>query len=276
MPASTASLLSRIHAVPTMPKVVQGLIATFNAPEVDVAKIARLVNTDPLITAKVLRLANSAYYRRSRSVASISDAVVFLGLDALRMLVIGAGLAGSMPVPQSLGRNLYWRYCLHTAVAAKFFAMHCGEDPETAFTAGLLHAIGEPLMVSNLSVELEGVNARTPFYDHDRARHERDAIGFAFSDLGGDLAESWCFPAAVVRAIRCAPEPLEHEEFSRLGACVYLGAHFAASHERKESVEQAASTLDARVVELAGIDLARAFDMPSVSVLAEGLEELVA
>ncbi len=275
MLANSASLLSRIHSVPTMPKVVQALIATFDAPEVDVPRIARLVNTDPLITAKVLRLANSSYYHRARAVATINDAVVFLGLDALRMLVIGAGFAGAVPVPQSLGRQLYWRFCLHTAVAAKFFAGHCKEDPETAFTAGLLHAIGEPLMLSAMGSELKEVDAQVSFYHPDRARHERAALGFAFSDLGGDLAESWCFPAAVVNAIRTAPAPLDPAEFSRLGACVYLGAHFAAAHERRESVEQAASTLDARVLEAAGIDLARAFEMPPVRALAEGLEELV-
>lgn len=276
MLATTASLLSRIHSIPTMPKVVQGLIATFDAAEINVPHIARLVNTDPVIAAKVLRLANSSYYHRARSVSSINDAVVFLGLDALRMLVIGAGFAGAVKVPQSLGRNLYWRFCLHTAVASQFFARQCNEDSETAFTAGLMHAIGEPLMVTSMESEMRGVDEQALFYDHERARCERAAIGFAFSDLGGDLAESWCFPAAVVAAIRTAPEPLEAETFSRLGACVYLGAHFAASHERNESVERAASTLDSRVLDRAGIDLAKTFEMPTVKELAQGLEELVA
>jgi len=275
MSATTASLLSRIHSVPTVPKVVQELIATFEAPTVDVPKVVKLVNTDPVIAAKVLRLANSAYYRRSRSVANIGDAVIFLGLDALRMLVIGAGFAGAVQVPQSLGRALYWRYCLHTAVAAKFFAQQCREDAETAFTAGLLHAIGEPLLVQAMEAELRAVDGEARFYDHERARCERAAVGFAFSDLGGDLAESWCLPAAIVQAIRTAPEPLSQEDFSPLGACVYLGAHFAAAHERGEDVHTAASTLDVRVLDRVGIDLAKAFDMPPVLALAEGLEELV-
>lgn len=274
--ANTASLLSRVHAVPTLPKVVQALIATFNAPEVDVRRIAKLVNTDPMIAAKVLRLANSAYYHRSRSIANINDAVVYLGLDALRMLVVGAGFAGAMPVPASLGRNLFWRYCLHTAVAAKFFAAHCAQDTETAFTAGLLHAIGEPLLAGSMQESLAPVDAQVRFYDHERACCEREALGFAFSDLGADLADSWCFPAAVIQAIRTAPEPLAPDDFSRLGGCVYLGAHFAAAHERGESVEQAASTLDSRVLEKLGIGLATAFEIPPVRQLAEGLEELVA
>ena len=273
---TTASLLSRVHTVPTLPKVVQALIATFDAPEVDVPRIARLVNTDPMITAKVLRLANTAYYHRSRSIANINDAVVYLGLDALRMLVVGAGFAGAVPVPASLGRNLFWRYCLHTAVAAKFFAAHCQEDQDTAFTAGLLHAIGEPLLVVAMQDSLSRLDPDVRFYDHERARHERDVLGFAFSDLGADLADSWCFPAAVIHAIRTAPEPLEQEDFSPLGGCVYLGAHFAAAHERSESVEQAASTLDSRVLERLGISLTTAFEIPPVRQLAEGLEELVA
>lgn len=273
MLATTASLLQRIHTVPTLPRVVQALIATFNAPDVDVQRLATLIKTDPVITAKVLRLVNSAYYVRSRSIANVNDAVIYLGIDALRMLVVGAGFAASVPVPASLGRALFWRYCLHTAVAAKHFAARCNEDPETAFTAGLLHAIGEPLMASSLP--LTEVDAEVPFFDHDRARHERQRLGFAFSDLGADLADSWCFPACVINAIRTAPEPLDAEQFSPLGACVYLGAHFAAAHERNENVEQAASTLDSRVVEALGIDLAAAFEMPPVRQLAQGLEELV-
>lgn len=275
MSVTTASLLSRIHSVPTLPKVVQALIATFNAPEVDVSRIARLVNADPMIAAKVLRLANSAYYHRSRKVSNINDAVVYLGLDALRMLVVGAGFAGAVSVPASLGRSLFWRYCLHTAVAAKFFARHCGEETETAFTAGLLHAIGEPLLVDAMREPLLALDAHTKFYDHERASCERAAVGFSFADLGADLADSWCFPAAVIAAIRSAPEPLEQADFSRLGACVYLGAHFAAASERDESVEQAAATLDSRVMERVGIDLHKAFEMPTVQKLAEGLEELV-
>lgn len=275
MSVTTASLLSRIHSVPTLPKVVQALIATFNAPEVDVSRIARLVNTDPIITAKVLRLANSAYYRRSRSISNINDAVVYLGLDALRMLVVGAGFAGAVSVPASVGRTLFWRYCLHTAVAAKFFASHCGEETETAFTAGLLHAIGEPLLADAMKEPLRELDMHTKFYDHERASCERAALGFSFADLGADLADSWCFPVAVIAAIRSAPEPLDQADFSRLGACVYLGAHFAAASERDETVEQAASTLDPRVMERVGIDLRQAFEMPTVQQLAEGLEELV-
>ena len=91
MLATTASLLNRIHTVPSLPLVVQSLIATFNARDIDVSRIARLIKTDPMITAKVLRLVNSAYYVRSRSIASVNDAVIYLGLDALRMLVVGAG-----------------------------------------------------------------------------------------------------------------------------------------------------------------------------------------
>ena len=204
MLATTASLLNRIHTVPSLPLVVQGLIATFDARDIDVPRIARLIKTDPMITAKVLRLVNSAYYVRSRSIASVNDAVIYLGLDALRMLVVGAGFAQSVPVPASLGRELFWRYCLHTAVAAKYFAAQCDEDPEIAFTAGLLHAIGAPLMATSLPQPLTQIDAEVPFFDHDRARCERQLLGFAFSDLGADLADSWCFPRCVIDAIRAA------------------------------------------------------------------------
>ncbi len=277
MLATPKLLLSGIHSLPTLPKVVQSLIETFESNRVDVPRIARLVGTDPVITAKVLRLANSAYYRRTRSIASVNDAVVYLGLDALRMLVIGVGFTSAVKVPESLGRTRYWRYCLHTAVAVKFFAAYCEEDQQTAFTAGLLHAIGEPLLVGSMrEASLRAVDKQALFFDHGRAQCERDELGFSFADVGAELADSWCFPTTIVEAIRTAPEPLATGDFSRLGACVYLGAHFAAAHERGETAAEAAVSLDTRVLERVGIELARVLSLPPVTELARGLEELTA
>ena len=275
MLATTASLLSRIHTLPTVPKVVQELIATFEQPDIDLARVARLVNTDPVIAAKVLRLANSAYYRRSRTVTSVDEAIVFMGLDALRMLVVGAGFAASVPVPAELGRQLFWRYCLHTAVCARYFAWQCGEDVQAAFTAGLLHAIGEPLMVMSMDEELRDVERQARFYDHERALCERAKVGFAYSDLGAELAESWRFPPAMVAAIRAAPEPLAGSDLSKLAACVYLGSHFAAGFERHQDLDTSVMTLDSRVLEAVGLDLGAAGRMPPPAKLAQGLEELV-
>lgn len=276
MLATPANLMSRVHTLPTVPKVVQELIATFDQPQIDLVRIARLVNTDPVIAAKVLRLANSAYYRRSRTVTSVNDAIVFMGLDALRMLVVGAGFAASVKVPASLGRDLFWRYCLHTAVSARYFAGQCGEDAQAAFTAGLLHAIGEPLMVMAMEEELREVERQTRFFDRERAVCERAQVGFAYSDLGAELAESWRFPPGMVDAIRHAPEPLYAEEFSRPAACVYLGSHFAAGYERHDAVDISLMTLDVRVLDLLGLELSVAEKMPTVDKLASGLEELVA
>jgi len=275
MLATTASLLSRIHTLPTVPKVVQELINTFEQPDINLNKVARLVNTDPVIAAKVLRLANSAYYRRSRTVTSVDDAIVFMGLDALRMLVVGAGFAASVPVPVELGRSLFWRYCLHTAVCARYFAWQSNEDAQAAFTAGLLHAIGEPLMVMSMESELRVVEQHTRFYDRDRALCERSAVGFAYSDLGAELAESWRFPPMMVAAIREAPSPLADVEGSKLAACIYLGSHFAAGVERQEDLDTSLMTLDSRVLERLGLDLGAAGRMPPPAKLAQGLEELV-
>lgn len=275
MLATPATLLSRIHTLPTVPKVVQELLASFEQPHINIGRVARLVNTDPVIAAKVLRLANSAYYHRSRTVTTVDEAIVFMGLDALRMLVVGAGFAASVPVPPALGRSLFWRYCLHTGVGARYYAQQCGEEPQTAFTAGLLHAIGEPLMMMSLDAEMREVEQASRFHDRDRAEQERSQIGFAYSDLGAELAESWRFPAVMVSAIRHAPAPLDGEDLSRLGACVYLGRHFAGGFERHETGDTSLMTLDSRVLDEVGLAFDVAAKMPPLPKLAQGLEDLV-
>ena len=85
-------LLHNPKALPTAPKVLADLIHSFEDPEVSVAQITRTVSADPVLSAKLLRLANSAYYKMSRSVATVDDAVRMLGFVTVRTLVISSGL----------------------------------------------------------------------------------------------------------------------------------------------------------------------------------------
>ena len=89
-------LLKKVYELPSIPKVVQELIASFSSHTADAASISRNIHTDPVIAAKVLRLANSARYGAGRNIASLDTAVVMLGFDTLKTLVVASGITGVM------------------------------------------------------------------------------------------------------------------------------------------------------------------------------------
>ena len=88
-------LFDQAHELPQIPKLVQELIEGFNNEDINIDEIAEKIAMDQVITAKVLRLANSARFGMPRQVSSVDDAVVLLGFNALRTLVVASGVAAA-------------------------------------------------------------------------------------------------------------------------------------------------------------------------------------
>ena len=89
------SLLDQPNKLPTIPKVAQELIVSFSSEDVSVNDIAQQLSADPVLSAKLLRLANSAYFQLARSIETIDDAMRILGLAMVRNLVLGSGMIGA-------------------------------------------------------------------------------------------------------------------------------------------------------------------------------------
>ena len=119
-------LLLHPNALPTVPKVVEELIASFEKPDVCLDEVARTLSLDPVLSAKLLRLANSAYYHVSRRIGNVEDAIRMLGFVTVRTLVISSGLVGGFKTVPGLDLKRFWRYSLHTAVAARYIAKKVG------------------------------------------------------------------------------------------------------------------------------------------------------
>lgn len=270
------ALLANADHLPSLPKVLQKLVVAFDLPHPDVTHIAALIGSDPALAAKVLKVANSAFFKRTRSVSSLKDAVLFMGLHTTRLLVLGAGMAGAVRFLDRETRTQFWRYSLHTAVSARYFAKLARQDADCAFTAGLLHAIGEPLMSEVFAEELQVLDETAAFYDAQRAALERMTLGYAYPDVGAALAEQWNFPEPVAAAIRAAPDPFSTGQFSALGACVHLGMQLAGCSEREEQPDSAFAMLDTRLLDVLKLDAKSVEAMPAVAELSEGLHALVA
>ena len=132
--------------LPTIPRVVQQVIAAVQDPDVDARKLGELLSQDPILSAKVLRLANSSFFGGQRSMASIDAAVALIGTQALGRLVLAGGVSSSFGAVPGIDLPTFWRDSLVAATAAHKLAARLGAEGEEAYVCGLLHGTGHLIL----------------------------------------------------------------------------------------------------------------------------------
>ena len=270
------ALFQQPNALPSAPKVVQELINSFNDEHVSTEEIVRKLAADPVLSAKLLRLANSAYYHVSRSVSTVEDAVVMLGFVTVRTLVISSGLVNGFKSTPSLDLKQFWHYSLNTAVAAKWLATQVDENSDLAFTVGMTHAIGQLVIHVGLPEQALLLDKAVSPFDANRFAMEHNSFGYDYAGVGAELASRWKFPEVFSSAILAFPKPLAHQPFDRVAAIIHLAAWFARANENNQSADEMRATCPTEVAEKLGIDPNLMQDkMPPLSELSNGLEDLV-
>ena len=274
------TLLQNPNALPTAPKVVEELISSFEDADVSVEEIARKLSLDPVLSAKLLRLANSAYYHVSRRIGNVEDAVRMLGFVTVRTLVISSGLVGGFKTVPGLDLKRFWRYSLRTAVAAKWIAKKVGVNTDLAFTIGMMHALGQLVMHAGLPAETQELDQSTAPYAAGRMDAERAAFGYTFAEVGAELAVRWKFPDIFSDTLRAYPDPLGHTPPSRMAGVIHLATWRAGAEEmnlaENERRTHLAATLPAAVAANLGLAAEELLEhMPVLDELCAGLEELI-
>ncbi len=270
------ALFQNPTALPTAPKVVEELISSFDKASVSTEEIAKKLSTDPVLSAKLLRLANSAYYHVSRSIGTVEDAVLMLGFVTVRTLVISSGLVSGFKTVPGLELKQFWRYSLHTAVSAKWIAKKTGENTDLAFTIGMMHAIGQLVIHSAMAEQAMALDKVAGPLDPRRLDAEQASFGYTFADVGAELAKRWKFPNTFSETILAFPDPHHNGELNRLAAVINLAAWRARIEQNKLSEEEIAACYPVELAEELGLDDdALIDDMPSPDELSAGLEELV-
>lgn len=270
------ALFDHANALPTVPRVVQELIASLDDDGILIGDLAGKIAADPVLSARLLRLANSAYYHPPRPIGGIEDALKMLGFSTVRTLVISAGLTSSFrPIP-GLDLARFWRYSLKTAVVAQWLAKPAGVEAAPAFTLGLMHAIGQLVMHAAMPEKMLAVARVADGFDPRRPDVERSSFGYTFAEVGARLAELWRFPAPFAGALLSHVEPLEQAELDRLGGLLHVAAWRARSDENHLSADEIAGTAPMAVLEALGLEESLLEDMPSPRELMGPFEGLLA
>lgn len=209
-PVLLERVIASIGELPTSPAVVSSVMGLTSNLNTGVDKLSQALSADPALTAKVLRLSNSPFYGRSRSVRSLNEAIMILGFSTIRSLVVATS-AHSM---FNQGKNKVleqslWQHSLAAAMGARVVAQRMGKRQliEEFFLGGLLHDIGVLVMVKKMPDEFQAIIARAQVTGEDRVAVERESLGFTHADLGSIILERWNFPSILATAVRCHCHP---------------------------------------------------------------------
>jgi HD-like signal output (HDOD) protein len=247
-------LLKQPSALPSAPKVVRKLIETFDQEEVDIFQVAALIEDDPVLTAKLLKTANSAFFGLTRSVSSAREALNVLGLIKVRALVIAASLGEGFHRVGGVNLNQFWRYSLNSANLSRYIALPIKIDENTAFTSGLIHGIGELVMHAGMPEAMLDLDRSVPMLDLKRAKAERGMFGYSYADVGAALAREWHFPKRMINAIEHQAAPFDNEVYEPIAGVIHIASWRARAEEQSMRSELLINTYPDPVGLVLGID----------------------
>lgn len=210
-PQLLKKVLAAIGELPTSPAVVStvmGLTADLNT---EVNELSRVLSGDPALTAKVLRLSNSPFYGRSRSVGSLNEAVLILGFYTIRSLVVASStysLFGRKAGNEAA--RILWDHSLAVAMAARIIARRIRHKQiEEAFIVGLLHDIGKLILSQKMPEPFKAIVNTARTQSRKFFEIERDQLGFDHGTLGSIILSQWNFPPGLVETVAHHHQPRE-------------------------------------------------------------------
>ena len=241
--------------LPMIPRVVRSALTLLRDPRTGSRELADVMSQDPVLCARVLRLANSPFYGGRRSVASIDDAVSVVGMQPLGTLLIAAGIKAAFTEVPGVNLRDFWMHSALAAASVRCLAQRARADREAAFLGGLLHESGHLILCMAFP------DAAISHFAPERSRHGlalAEAETTAFGASHQDVSACWCrslqLPDAVSDAVACCLAPAAGPA-GQMAALLNLGACLAVAIGEGEGAEAALERLDANLAARAGLNL---------------------
>lgn len=212
------SIIKDTRSLPTLPGIITKLNAMSGSKRTSIQEMANVVSSDQVLSAKVLRLANSPSYGFPR-ISTVSNAMILLGVDVVKSLVISSSIFEIME--QSVVG--LWEHSLGAGVAANIIAKQLQlRDVEEISTAALLHDIGKVI----IKIKCQDEYSQLIRFAHSRGLWMREAelehFGAEHAEVGGWLAKSWYLPDKLCEPISCHHDVAKSTEHQVRTAVVHL------------------------------------------------------
>ena len=207
--------------------VVSGIINVINDPDSSAKDLNDIIEIDPPLTARVLKVANSAYYGSPRKISEIQHAVIWIGFDVVKEIVLSQKVCQVFDQDETIsgysGSSL-WKHSVAVAILGKMICRReFGERGENAYVAGLLHDIG--IIVENqfLENDFKNVLGKVKQEQKNLSTAEFEVLGFTHTDIGEMITDHWGFPQELVVAMGNHHNPeTAPQEFTKITNTLYI------------------------------------------------------
>ena len=252
-------VVSNIRNLPTPPIVFHQIQKVMSNPDVSAAQIASILSEDPAMSAKVLKLTNSAFYGLAREVDSVKHAVVNVGIEAIKNLVLSASVL-DMFKGGELDKEFHekhWRHSLATGFCCRMLASklkkHGFVNSDSAFSAGLLHDIGKMVIVCYLQDDYAKVGQERELDKQSMDWEiEKRVLGYTHAEVGAVLIQVWKLPEKMGEAIFYHHNPLESNGEEVMPYLINLSNYLSNRTFLDEHEKYLAGSVDPAVLEFLG------------------------
>ncbi len=223
-PIDLETIAARIGDLPPLPATALRAMQMTKDPKITASELQTVISQDQALSARILRIVNSAMYSLRREVSTVSHAVTILGMEALRSIIMAASFQHfndvSMKKAGGLASKLMADHAWCSAIAARIIARHVRfGNLEEAFLCGLMHDLGKPALLvyipdKYLQIINDAYRGVATFYEPEMAM-----LGFSHAQVGALMAEKWNFPVHLAEAIQYHHTPLTAPNHTKL-ACI--------------------------------------------------------
>ncbi len=254
---SIEDIIAAVNDLPALPQVVLKIMDLTQDPRATAQDIGNVISHDQALTARVLRMANSAYYGYPRKVATAAEATVLLGFSTIRSVVLAASINDILNRELSgyaLGVGEMWKHSFGTAMASRHIAKRCRfKAIEVAYTAGLLHDIGKVILNNFMKQTYHEVVAVATTEQISFLEAENRVLGFNHAVIGSRVARKWQLPAEIVEAIAFHHNPAGAEKNPLLTACVHVSEALCTSMGLGGGLDGMLYPISKNAIELLGL-----------------------
>lgn len=255
---SIDKFLRELKEVPSLPDVVVKILQLMREENTNADELTRAISQDVGITTNVLRLCNSAYYGLPRTISSLTQAIMYLGFHTVRNLVLTCSVSpyyGSTDKIYGYQEGGLWHHSVACAMVSELICEHFNPDmSDTAFTAGLLHDIGQLIIGMQIKDTASTIEELMEEHSIGDIAAEKEVLSISHDLVGALLAYQWDFPTDLTKTIRFHHAPNEGRQPHFLSAVVHVADTIVLKLGYGIELKQLVYPVKPSALEVIGID----------------------
>ncbi|MEC4674186.1 MAG: HDOD domain-containing protein [Nitrospirota bacterium] len=256
MMGSAIDLIKTCETLPSLPEAYFRIQQIVNDPEGSMLDLAKAISIDPALTARVLKLVNSAFYDMPRKVETVSRAASMLGMFPIHDLVLATSVtnAFSNMTQTIMDMKTFWRQSVVCGLLARELGKQAGLlDSERLFVEGLLCDIGHLVMYIQIPGPAQAALSQHQETGRPLFEIERERLGFDFAEVGAGLLEEWNLPQNFQEALRAHTDFQGTTDYALEAGMLHVAGSLTRNHTIDETQPQWPTDVNANAWEITGL-----------------------